>query len=219
MLTVTGFEPSGSQERSFEAGAFPQESESLVEHVRELAAENMALRERLGALELDQVPSGSARAAVGSGLVSQEEFEAFREEVRLALEKKGSASAQLAKNPEVLKGQVASALHDIRKAESVGKVRAFAEGRLERLDESMPKMEDWLGLTSDQSAKMRTALLAQYDREAELIRRWEAGEDDQVLGELKRSDRERHMTELSGFLSPGQLETYSSGGGPGGSKN
>lgn len=191
-------------------------SDSLGGRVQELAEENRLLRERLSALELDQLPRAGVRAQAGSELVSKEEFEAFREEVREALQGKRGVPSQLADNAEVLKDHVASALSDIRKQESVGKVRAWAEDRLERLDESMPKVETWLELTSDQSARMRTALLAQYDREAELIRRWEAGEDDEVLGEIKRTDRELHMTELSDFLSPTQLETYSSGAGRGG---
>ena len=60
---------------------------------------------------------------------------------------------------------------------------------------------------------MRTALLNKFERESELIRRWEAGEDDEILGEQKASDRETLRVELSRFLSPEQLETYLSRGG------
>jgi hypothetical protein len=58
---------------------------------------------------------------------------------------------------------------------------------------------------------MRSALLAQYDREAELTRRWQAGEDPAVLGELERSDGEAHIAELAGLLSTAQFERYTAG--------
>ena len=59
---------------------------------------------------------------------------------------------------------------------------------MERLDEAMPKIETLLELTQDQSGQMRSALLAQYDPEAELTRRWEAGEGPEILGEIKRDE-------------------------------
>ena len=73
----------------------------------------------------------------------------------------------------------------------------------------MPKLEAQLGLTVEQSTLMRAELAAQIDRQTELSRRYRAGEDTAVLGELKRSDRQIHLDELSAILNEGQLATYS----------
>ena len=59
----------------------------------------------------------------------------------------------------------------------------------------MPRIEAGLELAPDQSSQTRSALLARYDREAELTRCWEAGEDP--IGEIKRSDRERRTSRSS----------------------
>lgn len=190
--------------------------EAFAARVEELIEENQALRRRLAALELQPVPSSGSRAPVGTGYVPQEEFDAFRDEVRGALAGSDAVAAKLASGPEGFKDQVASTLSEIRKEETVGKLRDWQEKRLEQLDQSMPKIETWLELTSNQSGKMRSALLAQYDREAELTRRWEAGEDNEVIGEAKRSDREMHLIELSRFLTPAQFERYSAPRGGGG---
>ncbi|MFT7678291.1 MAG: hypothetical protein ACI8QC_002277 [Planctomycetota bacterium] len=185
----------------------------IAARVDELIEENRVLRERLTALELQPISNSGSRAPVSAGFVSQEEFDAFRKEMHEALEGDGGGVAKLASGPAGFKDQVASTLSEIRKEESVGQVRAWQEKRLERLDEAMPKIESWLELTSTQTSKMRSAILAQYDRETELTRRWEAGEDEEVIGEVKRSDREAHLSELGGFLTPSQLERYSARGG------
>lgn len=195
------------------SGALASDSnESFYARVEELIEENQALRGRLAALEMQPVPSAGSRAPVGTGYVPQEEFDAFRDEVREALAGSDAVVAKLGSGPEGFKDQVASSLSQIRKEETAGKLRDWQEMRLERMDQSMPKIETWLELTSNQSVSMRSALLAQYDREAELTRRWEAGEGTEALGEAKRSDREAHLVDLSGFLSPFQLERYSASG-------
>ncbi len=187
----------------------PDPDRSLALRVDELVAENKALHDRLLALELRPLAAAGSRAPAIEDFVPREEFEAFRDEVHGALKDQSELATRLAKDPEGLKQQVASALTDVRRDEAVSKVRAKREGELERLDETMPKLEQWLGLTPDQSSEMRSALLAQYDRDAELIRRWEAGEDAEVLGELKRTNAESHSSDLSAILTPDQLETYS----------
>lgn len=148
--------------------------------------------------------------------VTQEEFDAFRDEVREALAGGKALAAELTTGPEGFRDQVAESLTEILRDEAADKVRTWQEERLERLDETMPKVETWLELTPSQSDQMRSALLAQYDREAELTRRWEAGEDPVVLGELKLSDREAHLAQLELFLAPAQFESYSVSGDSGG---
>ncbi len=208
--------PSSNLRQETEALPAPDVEESLRLRIEELTAENRALSDRLSALELHPGSAPSSRAPAASAFVSQGEFDAFREEVRLALAGRSEIVEKIAADPEGFKDHVASTLSEIRKDEAVSKVRAKQETQLERLDETMPKIEQWLQLTPHQSNQMRSALLARYDREAELIRRWEAGEDPEALGELKRSDREAHHTDLSAFLTPAQLETYASRGGGGG---
>lgn len=196
------------------AAVEPDTRDMLALQVEALLADNEALRDRIGALE--QSRFSRARVAPSARLVAVEEFEAFQEEVREALEGLAGQSATGAAGEGDFKDQVATTLSEIRKDEAVGKVRAWQEERLERLDRTMPKMESWLQLSGDQSARMRSALLARYEREAELIRRWEAGESDEVLGEIKGSDREAHLSDVAAFLTPQQLDDYVSAEGQGG---
>ncbi|TDJ76782.1 MAG: hypothetical protein E2O39_02725 [Planctomycetota bacterium] len=188
----------------------------ILAQLKNLAEENRDLRDRLAILELIPASSPSQRVPVTAGFVPKEEFEAFRDEVRLALASSGALDDDALTALPGFKKKVADTLSEIRHEEAVGKVRTRIEARLAKLDETMPRIDEWLELTPQQSSSMRTALLAQYDREAELVRRWEAGEDTEILGELKRSDREAHRNELAGFLTPAQLETYTSRGGGGG---
>jgi hypothetical protein len=187
----------------------PESSGSLGERLEELTAENRALRDRLTALEMR--PVDVPRVPVTSGFVPREEFDAFCVEVRDALAGTDESAAQLAGTPEVFKEQVASTLTEIRRAEADAKALSLQTDRVVGLDRTMPKIETWLELTPQQSTRMRSALLAQYDREAELTRRWQAGEDPAVLGELKRSDGEVHIAELAGFLTTAQFERYTAG--------
>ncbi len=213
VLSLLNRPPHGFREGAEPVALSPDDSLAL--RVDELVEENRGLRDRVAALEMVPVPVAGARVVAGGEWVAREEFDAFRDEVRAALAELGSV-AKVGADPAALKDSVASALTEVRREEAVGKVRAKQEARLERLDQTMPKMESWLELTPQQSDRMRSALLAQYEREAELTRRWQAGEDPEVLGELKRGDRETHRAELSGFLSAEQMERYTGSGGKGG---
>ena len=55
---------------------------------------------------------------------------------------------------------------------------------------------------------MRSALVSRYEREADILRRWQEGADPEVLGVMKQNDREVHRGELAQILTPGQLESY-----------
>lgn len=203
--------PSALQESRPPVGSARESSDSLAGRVEELTKENRVLRDRIEALE--RRPLDAPREPVPLAFVAQEEFDAFRDEVRELLYGGPAIASEIGAGSESFKEQVASTLSEIRKEEAVGKAREWQEGRVERLDETMPKIESWLELSPYQSDQMRSALIAQFDREADLTRRWEAGEDPAVLGEVKRSDREAHLAELSGFLTAEQLESYSAGGG------
>ncbi len=178
----------------------------------ELLAEVEALRERVLELELEQPAAPSQRAPVSDGYVTLEDFAAFRDEVNEALE--GSALVSSIKVPE-FKEHLVDTLHAVRQEEVAEAVDAKLQGRLDSLDERMLKMQDHLGLTSQQSTAMRSALTMQYERNADLTRRWRAGEDTEVLGEVKRSDYQAHQDELAGILTPDQIELYRSSRGGG----
>jgi len=187
----------------------------LAARLSELAAENRELRERLAALERRPAPS-VRRQPVAGDWASKEELAELREELLAALAARGAEGSAAAADPAELEQRVASTLSKLRHAEAVEKVRSYHEERSERLEETLPKIEEWLELAPYQTEAMRTALLAQYEREAELVRRWEAGEDSELLGEQKTADREAHRADVTVFLTPAQLETYwarVSGGG------
>lgn len=192
------------------SGASAAEAE-LLARLDELTAENRALRDRFEMLELRAAPE--PRTPVTDGFATREELEALREELRDALAGGGLPAGAIPGESGEFKEQVAGALSAIRKDEAVGKARARQEDRLASLEDTMPKIEQWLELSPHQSEEMRSALLAQYDRETDLIRRWEAGEDPEILGEQKRSDREALRGDLAVFLSPEQLETFLNRGG------
>lgn len=104
---------------------------------------------------------------------------------------------------------VAGTLSDIRTQEAAGQFRSLEE-RAAKLDETMSTLEDWLELTPHQSDRMRTVLLSRIDRETEYLRLWEKAADQEILDELRVSDREALREELSGFLTAHQLHTYMS---------
>lgn len=192
------------------SGALPGGLGDVDQRIEALAAENQALRKRLSELELVPARGPSQRATVAGDYVEREEFAAFQEEMRAALAGSGPLAAKGDAGWGDWQDKVASTLNEIRHQEAVDKARSQQEKRLDRLDETMPKVEQWLELTGDQSRLVRSAFLAQYEREAELTRRWEAGEDNEVLGQIKQADRETHFAELAGILTPAQLETYTS---------
>ena len=181
----------------------------LLERIEALAEENRALRRRVETLELR--PALVPRAPV-EGFVSEEAFEAFRKEFRASLAGRNGPSSE----PEELKGQVADALIEIRREEAVSAVRDYQEKRAARLEEDLTRLSDWLALEAYQVDEMRALLLAQYEREEEQRRLWEAGIDRESLAETKRSDGERFRSDLERTLTPEQLEpfwTKISGGG------
>jgi len=207
---LRGEKGAGAPPRSVPVSGAP--GSELHRRVAELEDENRSLRDRLSLLEDLPVPEAPAREPL-SGFVTRSEFDAFREELEKALSPRSARREGASSSPE-FQQEIATALNQIRHQEAVDKVRHRQESRLAELDETLlPKVEEWLQLTPSQTYEMRTALLNQFERENELVRRWEAGEDDEVLGEQKASDRETLRVELSRFLSPQQLETYLSRGG------
>lgn len=176
------------------------ENEELVARLDALATENEMLRARLG--ELERRPAPASRKP--EGFVSQEEFDAFREQMRAAL----AGPAPLMSEPGALRDEIATALSDIRHEEAVQKVRDYQERRADRLEEDLVKLEEWLELSPYQAGAMRGILVAQYDREDEQRRLWEEGGADEILAERKRADGEEFYGELAEVLSEEQLNTF-----------
>ena len=207
---MRGEKGAGTPARSVSVSGAPVSE--LHRRVAELEDENRSLRDRLSLLEDMPVPEAPAREPL-SGFVTRSDFDAFRDEMEEALGRRSVRGEGPSSSPQ-FKQEIATALTEIRHQEAVDKVRSKQEARLADLDEKLlPRVEEWLQLTPSQTHEMRTALLNKFERESELIRRWEAGEDDEILGEQKASDRETLRVELSRFLSPEQLETYLSRGG------
>ena len=185
----------------------------LLARVETLTEENQALRDRLSALELRPLPT--PRAPVTDEFLPREEFDAFRDEVADALASGGALARSTPKETALFKEQVASTLSEIRLEETQAAIQKKLDGRVAELDRTMQRLGSWLELTPHQSEAVRSELLARYERDADLMRRWKAGDDEQVLGEQKRIDHQTHLDELSQILSPQQLETYSSRSGGG----
>lgn len=169
-----------------------------------LADESREVDLRLSISELR--PSHRQRAAVVDGVDAGEGVDARQA---------GSPQAATLAELQEFREYVASTISEMRTQEAASQLRALEE-QAARLDETMPTLEEWLALTPHQADKMRSVLLSRLDRETEYLRLWEQGADEEILSELKVSDREAHLEELAGFLTAAQLEAYLSRGTAGG---
>ncbi len=182
---------------------------ALSSRVEALVEENVAFRKRLSSLELSSAPSQGA--PVVDTFVAREEFEVFRDEVLASLAKLPEMTTL--QSPE-FEERLALALAEIRQEEALSAALENAEGRAGNVNRTIAILEPFLDLTPDQSNAMRAALLARFEREGEFLRRHAAGEDPEVLDELKASDREIYRKDLAAFLTPAQLDHMDRGGEP-----
>jgi hypothetical protein len=207
---VTMFAKSSAPEVSESVPLLPvaaTSTASLLARIEALDEETRELREQLALAQPRAV--STQRAPVMDEFVSRTDFEAFQGEVRSTLATLSSASslATAIENPE-FKDKLAGTLQEIRKDEAVAAIDAKQQARLDRLDGQMVKLEAALGLTTPQSSALRAAFVTRIDREADLTRRWKQGEDVALLGQVKQSDQTAHEAELSGILTPDQIESY-----------
>jgi hypothetical protein len=213
-LVVTLVILPSSADRSSEARSAPvagraHSEAQLLARVEELQDANRSLRDRLTALE--QRPEPAAREPVGD-FVPRGDFAAFEQEVRAwmvgqPLAVKGALA--LADEPE-LREEVAVALKTIRKDEAVTSALKKNENEAARLEERVTRMSDWLTLDEYQAGELRTLMSTKDEQDRQLIRRWEDGVDDEVLGETKRANTLALHDELERVLSPDQFETFRS---------
>ena len=171
----------------------------------ELLAEVEALRERVAELEMSPVPTPVERAPAPDGFVTKEDFAAFREEVLAALD--GSSLVSSIQVP-AFKDTLADTLEEINRDNAVAKADASYQKRVDGIDDRMTKLDASLGLDRRQSHALRSELLAKYEREAEIVRRYHQGEPDEVIGEVKMTDHRMHQEALASILTPEQLERY-----------
>jgi hypothetical protein len=104
--------------------------------------------------------------------------------------------------------QVASAIQTLQKEERVAAFTKYQGDRTERLDQDLQYLGEKLGLVGDQSERLRSVILAQYEREAEQLRLYREGSSPEVIGELKRADGARFHEELGGVLTEEQRSSF-----------
>lgn len=173
------------------------------------------LTARLEALEGDSLVPVAAlsapapREVVDPGWVTRDELEARLAELlgKEALEGKVRPTSPKL-DPEAFDEALAAS----RKRQATRKFESGAEMRAQLLDQRVAKYEAALELTPSQSGSLRTALENQQAREAELLRQWNAGIDNETLGQQKRQDRQAFEDELGGFLTDEQRAGVLGGG-------
>ncbi len=104
--------------------------------------------------------------------------------------------------------QLGVALDEIRKTDLIDRAKVTQQKRIAALEPVLAKMQTRLGLSQPQVTQMRTALESKMERDADLTRRWEEGEDRESLGQVKTENRLAHQTELERILTPTQLELH-----------
>ena len=193
---------SASSARPLEHQTKSEALSSLREQVNALQAQNAMLGKRLRAIETS-APGGPSRRPVGE-FASRDEVEELRRTLAQLTVKPPAPSST---SPH-FKEQVAETLSTIRHEEAVARVKEQQDARAARLEHDVAQLSEKLALSPYQSGEMRTALSAQYEREDELVRRWEEGEDPQALGLTKRTDRETFRQDVERFLSAEQAESF-----------
>ncbi len=183
--------------------------EALRAELDQLQEQQWLLRQRLATRADRSEPPAPPPPAL-TGFVTEEQLEALREEIRLALGFPSSTEGGrgLDPDPESFEAQVAEALASLRKQESVRGFRAKQQGQAARIAAAMPKIEQWLELSPAQTSEMQAVLELQLQRDAQVLAAWEAGEAGETLGQVKRQNLETHRLELAAILSPTQLETW-----------
>ena len=171
-------------------------SAELLGVVRELRDELATLNSRVDVLEV----TPAERVALGAN--TNQDFEA---EVRAWMAQQDS---DLSPAVPVLHADVAQALNSIRDGEKADQEDLARQRREEFLAGVMENIAPRLNLTQSQSDDMYEVLTSKAEADAELGRRWKAGEDREAIGETKRLDEENHQNNLQGILSATQYTYY-----------
>ena len=206
-LLITSSRGPGSPQAPSEQGLTPVASDASSgseESTRAALLDELMLR--VSALEARSVEPARSDASVADSSELLGELEALRDELRAALARGDSGAAVV--NPELLADQVVAVVETREKEEKIDAYSKYQSDRQERLDEDLEFLGEKLGLVADQSERLRSVILAQYEREAEQLRLWQAGSSDEVVGELKQQDGELFDEELTGVLTDEQRSTF-----------
>lgn len=103
---------------------------------------------------------------------------------------------------------VADAIEELETERRVEKAEARLNGDRESIDKRVSAWSDWLDLDSVQADQVRTAFLAQSERDEALLFSWAAGTNEEMIGEMKRSNAEIHRAEIEAILRPEQLTRF-----------
>ena len=171
-------------------------SAELLGVIRELRDELAKVNSRVDVLEV----TPAERVALGAN--TNQDFEA---EVRAWMAQQDS---DLSPAVPVLHADVAQALNSIRDGEKADQEDLARQRREEFLAGVMENIAPRLNLTQSQSDDMYEVLTSKAEADAELGRRWKAGEDREAIGETKRLDEENHQNNLQGILSATQYTDY-----------
>ena len=175
----------------------------LLAHLEALAEGNQELRDRLSALEL--IPAAPARTPA-AGYVTDEEFQAFREEVLAALDALAPGGAA---KPAKLDEQVADALGEIRRQEAYAQAYANHEKSTSSVDGRVQGWSRWLGLDDVQQGQLNDLINERDEREREYLHAWKEGADEAALEEMRSSMHRDHFQSVRQILTPDQAATMS----------
>ena len=176
----------------------------VLARLDELVSELRGLRNRVDMLEA--APVRSSRAPAEEAVASKEEFDALKEEVRSVIQDQDGLPVR----SEVFQEQVAETLQKLQEEAADEKERLQYERRTSQVGNAVEKLDTRLDLTPAQANSMEVALLARYERQAELSQLWNQGGDLEVVGELKLADAVAFEAELASFLTIEQLELFQS---------
>lgn len=196
-------ETSLEEERGITA---PPLAAASADSPRELSERLDELSLRLSALETRPTEPSRSEALAATDSNLREELESLRADLEAALARLGAGQA--GQPTEELVERVATAFETKKKEEQVAFASKYQSDRVARLDEDMAYLGEKLGLAGDQSERLRSALLAQYEREAEQLRLWQEGTSTELVEELKESDGELFDEELQGVLTEEQRSTF-----------
>ena len=171
-------------------------SAELLGVIRELRDELAKVNSRVDVLEV----TPAERVALGPN--TNQDFEA---EVRAWMAQQTAGQGPAA---AVLHADVAQALDSIRAGEKADQQDLARQRREEFIADAMETLDLKLNLTQAQSNDMFEVLSAKATADAELGRRWKAGEDREAIGESKRLSEENHQNNLQGILSATQYIDY-----------
>ncbi|MEM6672883.1 MAG: hypothetical protein AAF726_08555 [Planctomycetota bacterium] len=105
---------------------------------------------------------------------------------------------------------------DLQKRQAVERFEQGLEKERGTVDDRVAKYGDWLNLDAGQRDRMREILVDRGERDAEIVRLWAQGTDDETLGQMKVDNEVQIQSQIESILGPDQLDRYrsrNSGGG------